>query len=176
MTITTKGRGEPELAAQRARPEQSRNFLLCDSGYRVITNGFPAEYGKGGAFVNDTVLKSGSNDWHGSAFEYNRVQAFAANDFFSNASGIKDHLVRNQFGGSAGGPVVKDKTFFYATYERHTRREASPIVTTGTTQDFIKFVMSGAFETFMETNPAGFCVANFGPNRACPGRSQTQRH
>lgn len=130
--------------------------------YRVITNDFPAEYGKGGGFVNDTVLKSGTNDWHGSAFEYNRVQAFAANDFFSNAAGIKDRLVRNQFGGSVGGPIVKGRTFFYATYERHTRREASPITTTGTTQDFINFVKSGAFEAFLETNPAGFCMANFG--------------
>jgi hypothetical protein len=137
--------------------------------YRVITNGFPAEYGKGGGFVNDTVLKSGTNDWHGSVFEYNRVQAFAANDFFSNAAGIKDRLVRNQFGGSAGGPIVKEKTFFYATYERQTRREASPIVTTGTTQDFINFVKSGAFETFMESSAAGFCVANFGPTKTCPG-------
>jgi hypothetical protein len=135
--------------------------------YRVITNDFPAEYGKGGAFVNDTVLKSGTNDWHGSAFEYNRVQALAANDFFSNAAGIKDRLVRNQFGGSVGGPIVKGRTFFYSTYERHTRREASPITTTGTTQDFINFVKSGAFETFMENNPGGFCVANFGVS--CPG-------
>jgi len=137
--------------------------------YRVITNDFPAEYGKGGAFVNDTVLKSGTNDWHGSAFEYNRVQALAANDFFSNKAGIKDRLVRNQFGGSLGGPIVKDRTFFYATYERHTKRQASPITTTGTTQDFINFVKSGAFETFMETDPGGFCVANFGPAGACPG-------
>jgi ferredoxin len=137
--------------------------------YRVITNDFPAEYGKGGGFVNDTVLKSGSNGWHGSAFEYNRVQAFAANDFFSNAAGIKDRLVRNQFGGSAGGPIVKDKTFFYATYERHTIRQSSPITTTGSTQDFINFVRTGAFKTFMETampsgpgTTGGFCFANFG--------------
>jgi hypothetical protein len=134
--------------------------------YRIITNDFPAEYGKGGGFVTDTVLKSGTNDWHGSVFEYNRVQAFAANDFFSNAAGIKDRLVRNQFGGSSGGPIVKGRTFFYATYERHTRREASPITTTGTTQDFINFVKSGAFETFMESNPAGFCMSNF--RVSCP--------
>ena len=75
--------------------------------------------------MNDTVLKSGSNEWHGSAFEYNRVQAFTANDFFSDSAGITDRLVRNQFGGSAGGPIVKDRTFFYATYERHTIRQSS---------------------------------------------------
>ncbi|HET7442310.1 MAG TPA: carboxypeptidase-like regulatory domain-containing protein, partial [Terriglobales bacterium] len=46
--------------------------------YRVITNDFPAEYGKAGGFVTDTVLKSGTNRWHGSAFEYNRTQAYTA--------------------------------------------------------------------------------------------------
>ena len=56
--------------------------------YRVITHDFNAEYGKAGGFVTDTVLKSGTNQWHGSLFEYNRVQALAANDFFSNRAGI----------------------------------------------------------------------------------------
>ena len=48
--------------------------------YRVITNSYSAEYGKGGGFITDTVLKSGTNSWHGSAFEYNRIQALTAND------------------------------------------------------------------------------------------------
>src|ERR1700691_2968378 len=52
--------------------------------YRVIEHIPPAEYGKGGGFVTDTVLKSGTNHWHGSLFEYNRVQALAANSWFSN--------------------------------------------------------------------------------------------
>ncbi len=109
--------------------------------YRVITHSFSAEYGKGGAFVTDTVLKSGTDNLHGSLFEYNRVQALAANDFFSNAAGLKDSLVRNQFGGSIGGPILKDKWFFYGSYEGHRRRQTSPLpVATGTTQQFIDFV------------------------------------
>src|SRR5882724_485037 len=95
--------------------------------YRVITHDFNAEYGKAGGFVTDTVLKSGTNQWHGSAFEYNRVQALAANNFFSNRSGVKDSLVRNQFGGSVGGPIIKDKTFFYFTTEFHRLRTATPL-------------------------------------------------
>src|SRR5208283_5227484 len=83
--------------------------------YRVISHDFSAEYGKAGGFVTDTVLKSGTNKWHGSLFEYNRIQALTAEDWFSNAGGVKDHLVRNQFGGSVGGPIVKDKTFFYTS-------------------------------------------------------------
>ncbi len=56
--------------------------------YRVITHDFSAEYGKVGGFVTDTVLKSGTNKWHGSLFEYNRIQALTANDWFSNAAGL----------------------------------------------------------------------------------------
>ena len=57
--------------------------------YRIIDHNFSAEYGKAGGFVTDTVLKSGTNQWHGSLFEYNRVQALAANSFFSNRAGEK---------------------------------------------------------------------------------------
>jgi hypothetical protein len=131
--------------------------------YRVITHQYEAEYGRGGAFVTDTVLKSGTNSWHGSAFEYNRVQALAANSFFSNKAGIKDALVRNQFGGSAGGPIYKDRTFFYASYEGHIRRQSAPLTDVATTQEFLDFVSSGAFEKFQETDPNGFCVQNTPP-------------
>ncbi|HYU46461.1 MAG TPA: TonB-dependent receptor [Terriglobales bacterium] len=136
--------------------------------YRVIDHNFSAEFGKAGGFVTDTVLKSGTNQWHGSLFEYNRVQALAANSFFSNASGAKDALVRNQFGGSVGGPIIKDKTFFYFTTEFHRLRTASPLSGTVMTPDFLNFVDSGAFQTFMESDPNGLCMqANEAP---CPGQ------
>jgi len=120
--------------------------------YRVLSHGLPAEYGRAGGFATDTVLKSGTKTWHGSLFEYNRVQALAAEHFFTKNSGGKDALVRNQFGGSVGGPVYKDKTFFYATVELHRRRTGSPTTSTTTTQAFLDFVNSGAFEAFMEGN------------------------
>ncbi len=135
--------------------------------YRVMTNNYAAQYGKGGGFVTDTVLRSGANDWHGSLFEYNRVQKLAANDFFSNKEGIHDSLVRNQFGGSIGGPIKKDKTFFFFSAELQRLRQGFPLTTTGTTQQFLNFVQSGAFRTFMESDPNGFCMLN---NLApCPG-------
>ena len=118
--------------------------------FRVITHIPPAEYGRAGGFSTDTVLKSGTQQWHGSAFEYNRIQALTANNFFSNRAGSRDHLVRNQFGGSIGGPVYKDKTFFFATAEFQRLRQSTPLAGTGTTQDFVDFVKSGAFEQFME--------------------------
>ncbi|HVM93307.1 MAG TPA: carboxypeptidase regulatory-like domain-containing protein [Terriglobales bacterium] len=116
--------------------------------YRVITHDFAAEYGKAGGFVTDTVLKSGTNQWHGSLFEYNRIQALAANDWFSNQAGVQDHLVRNQFGGSVGGPIFKDKTFFYLTAEIHRLRESGPVTGTAMTQQFYDFVNSGGLADF----------------------------
>lgn len=139
--------------------------------YRVIDGTPPAEYGKTGGFVTDTVLKSGTNKWHGSLFEYNRIQALAANSFFSNASGEKDHLIRNQFGGSVGGPIVKDKTFFYFTMEAHRLRTSSPLTANTITSDFLNFVDSGQFATFMETDPNGICERFLGST--CPGAFST---
>jgi len=124
--------------------------------YRVITHDFAAEYGKAGGFVTDTVLKGGTNQWHGSLFEYNRIQALTANDWFSNAEGVKDRLVRNQFGGSVGGPIIKDKTFFYATVEEHRLREAAPVKGTSITQQFYNWVDSGAMATYV--NSVSPCV------------------
>jgi len=125
--------------------------------YRVITNDFAAEYGKSGGFITDTVLKSGTNKWHGSVFEYNRVQALAANDWFSNEAQIRDHLVRNQFGGSIGGAIVPNKTFIYGVGEVHRARWSFPITTTSTTPQFLNFVKTGGLENWAETSPNGIC-------------------
>ncbi|HZQ67618.1 MAG TPA: carboxypeptidase regulatory-like domain-containing protein [Terriglobales bacterium] len=123
--------------------------------YRVITHDFNAEYGKAGGFVTDTVLKGGTNSFHGSLFEYNRIQALTANDWFSNNAGVQDHLVRNQFGGSIGGPIIKDKTFFYGTFEGHRLRQSTPFTATSITQQFYDFVNSGAFAAFAQSNICG---------------------
>jgi hypothetical protein len=125
--------------------------------YRIITNSFAAEYGKGGGFITDTVLRSGVNQFHGSLFEYNRVQALAANDFFSNAQGLKDSRVRNQFGGSVGGPIRKDRTFFFSSVEFQRLRVGSPLHAIGTTQQFLDWVKSGSLKTWAETSTGGLC-------------------
>ncbi len=136
--------------------------------YRVITNSFAAEYGKAGGFVTDTVLKSGTNSWHGSAFEYNRAQALAANDFFSNANGLEDRLVRNQFGFSLGGPIIKDRTFIFYTTEWHRLRQAGALSATSTTQQYLDWVKGGGLQKWAESDPNGICLQNLGV--ACPGK------
>lgn len=82
-----------------------------------------ADFGRSSGGQISLVTKSGTNNWHGSAHEYNRNTLFAANDFFNNKKGIKrPALNRNQFGGSFGGPIRKDKLFFFFNYEA--RRDA----------------------------------------------------
>ena len=81
--------------------------------FRVDTNNYSAEYGRFGNGVINVVTKSGTNQVHGSAFEFLRNTAINANTW--NAL-TKPPLHRNQFGGSAGGPIVKNKTFFFGSY------------------------------------------------------------
>jgi hypothetical protein len=140
--------------------------------YRVIDGTPPAEYGQAGGFVTDTVLKGGTNQWHGSLFEYNRIQALAANSWFSNFADEKDHLIRNQFGGSVGGPIIKDRTFFYFTTEFHRLRTSNPDTGNTYTSDFVNFVNTGAFEAFQESNPGGICYELFG-GACAPGTLST---
>ncbi len=82
--------------------------------FSVQTNNYTAEYGRTyGAIVN-IVTKSGTNQMHGSAFEFIRNGALNARNFFAP---VGDKLKRNQFGGSLGGPIVRDKLFFFGTYQ-----------------------------------------------------------
>ncbi|HTC34987.1 MAG TPA: carboxypeptidase-like regulatory domain-containing protein, partial [Bryobacteraceae bacterium] len=90
--------------------------------FRVITNNFLPEFGRNTGAIVDIVTKSGTNQFHGDAYEFNRVNAMAARDYF-NPSGTADSpdpqnpFVRNQFGTSLGGPIKKDKTFFFFNAE-----------------------------------------------------------
>jgi hypothetical protein len=85
--------------------------------FSILTNSFSAEYGhaSGGAFV--AVSKSGSNDFHGSAWEFLRNDALNARNWFTNAPNPKPIFKQNQFGVAGGGPIIKDKAFAYGTYE-----------------------------------------------------------
>ena len=82
---------------------------------RVLSN-YEAEYGRNSGAVINIVTKSGTNQWHGSGLEYLRTDKLGARNYF-NSEGGKNPFHNNQFGASFGGPIVKDKTFFYADYE-----------------------------------------------------------
>src|SRR5262245_26437720 len=82
--------------------------------YSVQTNSFSAEYGRGSGAIVNVVTKSGTNEFHGSAFEFLRNGNLNARNFFASK---QDQLKRNQFGGSFGGPAIKNKLFFFGTYQ-----------------------------------------------------------
>ena len=85
--------------------------------FKVETSNMSADIGKGGAVVN-VVLKSGTNEFHGSVFEFLRNEFLDANNFFNNAFGIsRPPYKRNEFGGTLGGPILKGKTFFFVDYQ-----------------------------------------------------------
>ena len=86
--------------------------------FKVETSGFSAQYGRSGAAVLNATIKSGTNELHGSAWEFFRNDKLDAADFFENAGGIKKGALRqNQFGVSAGGPIIKNKVFIFGDYE-----------------------------------------------------------
>lgn len=86
--------------------------------FSVLTSNYSAEYGKTSGGVVNAVTRSGTNTFHGSGYEFLRNSALDAANFFENAGGIpKSSFKRNQFGGTIGGPIVKDHTFFFADYE-----------------------------------------------------------
>ena len=86
--------------------------------FSVLTSNYSAEYGKTSGGVVNAITRSGTNGFHGSAYEFLRNSALDAANFFENAGGIpKAPFKRNQFGGAVGGPIVKNHTFFFVDYE-----------------------------------------------------------
>jgi outer membrane receptor protein involved in Fe transport len=102
----------------------------------VLTNNFTAEYGRASAGVVNVTTKSGTNDFHGTAYEFGRYSALATNTFDNNARGIaKPGFTRNQFGYSVGGPIKKDKLFFFQSTEwLRVRSSATAIINVPTPQ------------------------------------------
>lgn len=86
--------------------------------YRIVTNNFEAQYGRASGGVVNVLTKSGTSVLHGSAWEYNRTSAYTANTFDNDSNGVpKGHYVRNQFGYGVGGPIIKEKLFFFQSTE-----------------------------------------------------------
>jgi hypothetical protein len=113
--------------------------------FKVETSALPAQYGMhSGAAVN-AVTKSGTNQWHGDAFEFVRNYKFNAKQRFATA---RDSLKRNQWGGTLGGPIRENKLFFFAAYQQtDTRQSPTATVTFVPTADMLK----GDFSTFAST-------------------------
>ena len=106
--------------------------------FKILTHSYGAEYGRNSGSVVNVVTRSGSNELHGAAWEFNRDDALQARNFFAAADQPKPKLKQNQFGGSLGGPLVRDRLFGFGYYEGHRN-------TSGVTQNFV--VLSDAQRT-----------------------------
>jgi hypothetical protein len=98
--------------------------------FKAITNNAGAEYGRAGGAVLVTSTKSGGNSIHGSAFAYLRNSALDAKNFFDRADRPIPEYQLNQFGGSVGGPIIRNKTFFFADYEGYREKQGQTKVIT----------------------------------------------
>jgi Carboxypeptidase regulatory-like domain/TonB dependent receptor len=98
--------------------------------FKVQTNNLGPEYGRFAGGVINLSTKSGTNRFHGSAYEFLRNKVFNANDYFDNQRNIaRAPLTQNQFGANIGGPILKDKLFFFFSYEGYRLRKGNPFIT-----------------------------------------------
>ena len=131
--------------------------------FRVTTSLPSAEFGRGSAQIN-SITASGTNKFRGSLFEFHRNTAFNANNFFNNSTILEDGsnvprepLIRNQFGGRIGGPIIKDKAFFFVSYEA--KRESRGL--TRNRLVYTEEALSGIFRYIkgLPTTPANVALA-----------------
>jgi hypothetical protein len=113
---------------------QFTNFNLdAIAEFKVLTNNYSAEYGQGAGTITQIVSKTGTNEFHGSGFEFLRNSAFDARNFFATSV---PPFKRNEFGATFGGPIKKDKTFFFVEYAGLRQRLGEPdIVAVPTTAE-----------------------------------------
>jgi hypothetical protein len=142
--------------------------------FRVQTNVYPAEVGKSPGAVVNIITKSGVNDLHGSAFEFVRNDMFDAKNFFA-APGANKKYRQNQFGGSLGGPIIRDKAFFFGDYEGMRIVQAQTFVSTVPTLyelehpgDFSD--IGGPVLTSSEISPIALKYFKLYPKPNLPGR------
>lgn len=118
---------------------QFQNFNLdAIAEFKVLQNNYSAEYGQGGGTITQVVSKTGANQFHGSAFEFVRNSAFDARNYFSTSTPgfpAVPPFKRNEFGATFGGPIRKEKTFFFVEYAGLRQRLGEPNVVQVPTAD-----------------------------------------
>ncbi len=176
--------GTESIAVNGARPDQisynldggsnedlmsnvNNPFPFPDSvqEFSVQTNSFDAQYGANTGAVVDVVTKSGTNNWHGDAFEFVRNRVFNARNYFADT---KDPLKRNQFGGTIGGPLRKNSSFIFFGYQATRLRTVGQA---GTAILPLPANLNGDFSNYLTTgptNPLGKVVQIVNPTNGQP--------
>ncbi len=132
--------------------------------FKLQTNGFSAEYGSNGGSVLNIISKSGTNQLHGSGYYFGQWSALNANNFFANQQGqpIPEYH-RHQFGGTLGGPIVKNKLFYFFNYDRTVYNAPEALVTT------VPTALQRVGDFSQTYNSDGTLQQIFDPNSAVPG-------
>ena len=185
MAPTSGGAREAGTSYMLNGAEDNNNFsagaininppLESVEDFSILTNSMGAQYGRGAGALVSANQKSGSNKFHGAAYEQNRNATLNANDFFYNRDagnqGTRPKYIKNQFGGAVGGPIRKDKTFFFFAYDRYKLLQG---VTAANT-----FVPTSAGLAFVQANGgplAKAVLAAYPPvtsDATCPGNEAT---
>lgn len=157
--------GAAFFSVLRSTPDSLQEF-------RVTTTNPNADQGRSSGAQVSLVTRSGSNDWHGALYEYHRNDYTAANDWFNNKTGVdRPKLIRNNFGGAVGGPIKKDKAFFFFTYEGFREAKGDPVVR----EVPLVSLGQGIVRYFTEdgrTNQSGSCPAGTPSGVNCLTRQQ----
>jgi outer membrane receptor protein involved in Fe transport len=120
------------ISVLQPEPGQVAYFPVIDSiqEFKVESNSPPAEFGRFNGGVVNLTTKSGSNSVHGTVFDFVRNEALNARNFFQSTTPVKPAYRRNQFGGTAGGPIVKSRTFFFGDYQGQRQSIARTVIST----------------------------------------------
>jgi outer membrane receptor protein involved in Fe transport len=124
--------------------------------FKILTHSYAAEYGRNAGSVVNVVTRSGSNELHGAGWEFNRDDALQSRNYFAAADQAKPKLKQNQFGGTLGGPILRDRLFGFGYYEGHRN-------TTGVTQNLVTLSdaeRQGVFSTSIRDPRTGLPFPN----------------
>lgn len=128
------------------------------SEFRILTSDYTAEYGRNGAGIISVVTKSGTNQIHGSAYDYLRNTDFDANNYFNIQEGLpRNNLKRNQYGATLGGPIIKNRLFWFVSYQG--QRQVQTVVES----DITTFTPAELKGDFSQAVPNGTSVTGPGP-------------
>jgi len=121
--------------------------------YKIDNSAFPAEYGRNAGAVVNLATRSGTNEYHGEAFEFFRNNDLDARNFFNTSPNPQAPFKRNEFGADFGGPIVKSKAFFFLAYEGLRQHQSLTTSTTVPTQNQIATVTSPAVKSLLTLIP-----------------------
>jgi hypothetical protein len=158
------------ISVLQPEPGQVAYFPVIDAiqEFKIESNSPPAEFGRFNGGVVNLTTKSGANAFHGNGFEFFRNEALNARNLFQSTNPVKPAYHRNQFGGTFGGPVVRDRTFFFADYQGQRQSIGRTVISTVPTllqrQGIFSEAIGGAVPVIYDPTTTGSVRTPFANN------------